>query len=315
MWPAAVQSVANILPKAFLFENVRGLLRPAFKEYLAYLISALSFPELSARESEPWADHQARLVQHSRTNTTPTYTVVVRGINAADYGAAQKRHRAVVIGVRADVSQAWEFPSATHSRESLGWSQYIDGSYWDRHKLPQNGLLGTYGSDVAQINRMRALSSRPMLDPWLTVRDVIGDLPDPSDPLKRVDAHTFHPGARLYPRHTGSRWDDVSKALKAGAHGVPGGENIIVSELGEVRYYTLREMARLQGLPDEFLLPSGWKAPIRQLGNAVPVQVGEALGRAMAKLIAPEGAMPLAAIEPTPLRRRFTAESPVGVAA
>ena len=209
----------------------------------------------------------------------------MQGINTADYGAAQKRHRVVVVGVRNDVCSTWEFPIGGHSRDALGWSQYASQAYWARHKLAP--LQGTFGADQIQLARIRTLARQPDSQAWLTVRDAIGDLPNPIDPNNSVDAHALHPGARLYARHTGSHWDDVSKALKAGAHGVPGGENIIVSPGGDVRYYTLREMARLQGLPDDFKLPSGWKAPIRQLGNAVPVPVGEALGRAIAKLISP----------------------------
>jgi site-specific DNA-cytosine methylase len=34
MWPEAVRAVRELRPRAFLFENVRGLTRPAFKAYL-----------------------------------------------------------------------------------------------------------------------------------------------------------------------------------------------------------------------------------------------------------------------------------------
>jgi DNA (cytosine-5)-methyltransferase 1 len=70
-----------------------------------------------------------------------------------------------------------------------------------------------------------------------------------------------------------------SKALKAGDHGVPGGENMVVRDDGSVRYFTIREAARLVGLPDEFEFPRSWSETMRQLGNAVPAQLGEAAGR------------------------------------
>jgi DNA (cytosine-5)-methyltransferase 1 len=95
----------------------------------------------------------------------------------------------------------------------------------------------------------------------------------------------LHPGARIYDKHTGSVWDQPAKALKAGDHGVPGGENILAPGDGSVRYFTLREMARLQGLPDTFRVGGGWAAPIRQLGNAVPVQIGCAFGKKIARMI------------------------------
>lgn len=51
------------------------------------------------------------------------------------------------------------------------------------------------------------------------------------------------------PGHTGSVLDEPSKTIKAGAHGVPGGENTVVLDDGSVRYYTVRESARIQTFP------------------------------------------------------------------
>ena len=50
---------------------------------------------------------------------------------------------------------------------------------------------------------------------------------------------------------------------------------------GSVRYFTVREAARLQGLPDEFEFVGSWSENMRQLGNAVPTELAEAVGRAM----------------------------------
>ncbi len=73
--------------------------------------------------------------------------------------------------------------------------------------------------------------------------------------------------------------------MKAGDHGVPGGENMLAGRSGQVRYFTVREMARLQGFPDDFVFQGSWKAATRQLGNAVPTTVGELMARAVAKII------------------------------
>jgi DNA (cytosine-5)-methyltransferase 1 len=52
-----------------------------------------------------------------------------------------------------------------------------------------------------------------------------------------------------------------------------------------VRYFTVREMARLQGLPDDFWISGSWKAATRQLRNAVPTTVGEIMGKAVLKIV------------------------------
>jgi DNA (cytosine-5)-methyltransferase 1 len=286
MWLEAIRAVRELRPKAFLFENVRGLLRPAFADYLSYLKLYLSSPEVSANPGESWSAHHARLERHqSARRGQLTYGVVFGAINTADYGAPQQRHRVIALGVRRDVAENWEFPSATHSRDALLWSKYVSGEYWLRHSSGTEPLGGS-DRDVPLLTKLLDKGVEPATRPWLTVRDALADLPPPTESTEDVPNHRLRLGAKAYPRHTGSRWDMPAKALKAGDHGVPGGENMLALTDGTVRYFTLREMARLHGFPDTFVVPNTWKRPIRQLGNAVPVQVGEAFGKCVAAIIA-----------------------------
>ena len=61
--------------------------------------------------------------------------------------------------------------------------------------------------------------------------------------------------------------------MKAGVHGVPGGENMLRKSDGSVRYFTVRESARLQTFPNDYELHGSWSEAMRQLGNAVPVEL------------------------------------------
>jgi DNA (cytosine-5)-methyltransferase 1 len=79
--------------------------------------------------------------------------------------------------------------------------------------------------------------------------------------------------------------DEPAKTLKAGVHGVPGGENMLCRPDGSVRYFTVRESARLQTFPDDFVFHGAWSETMRQLGNAVPVRLAEAVGTHVAKAI------------------------------
>jgi len=113
--------------------------------------------------------------------------------------------------------------------------------------------------------------------PWLTVRDAISDLPELNPDSDQ--SHSLIPGARSYAGHTGSDLDWSSKALKAGVHGVPGGENTLrVDERSGVRYYSIRECARLQTFPDEYIFEGPWTSSMKQLGNAVPVDLAAVIG-------------------------------------
>ena len=120
---------------------------------------------------------------------------------------------------------------------------------------------------------------------WETVRDAISDLPDPERYPNAVQAHRFQPGARSYAGHTGSPLDEPAKALKAGDHGVPGGENMLRRPDGSIRYFTVRESARIQTFPDTFIFEGSWSEVMRQLGNAVPVRLASVIAESVCDLL------------------------------
>jgi DNA (cytosine-5)-methyltransferase 1 len=282
MWPEAIRAVRDTRPRAFMFENVRGIARPTFAHYLRWIVAHLHHPELVRKTNEDHAAHTERLEALTRA---PAYEVLVVQVNAADYGAPQKRHRVIVAGVRSDLDVTLTPPTPTHSRERLLWDQWVTGDYWRRHalSLPDDERIAP--SDAVLVRRLRARDEAPAGRPWVTVRDALAGLGEPNSKAN----HVFQDGARVYPGHTGSPLDQPAKALKAGDHGVPGGENMMVRDDGSVRYFTTREAARLQGLPDTYLFPRSWTESMRQLGNAVPSQLGEAIGRWMTDILTAAG--------------------------
>ncbi len=284
MWPQAIRAVRETRPRAFLFENVRGITRPTFAHYLRWIVAHLHHPEAARNAGESHAEHTERL---ERMRGTPTYDVMVVQVNAADYGAPQKRHRVIIAGVRTDLGVEMRPLEPTHSRERLLWEQWCTGEYWARHEMAQPGDESIAAGDRPLVRKLRIENQPPQGRAWVTVRDALAGLGEPNG----VANHTFQDGAKVYPGHTGCPLDQPAKALKAGDHGVPGGENMMVRDDGSVRYFTLRESARLQGLPDTYHFPRTWTESMRQLGNAVPSQLAEAVGRWMADMLesGPEG--------------------------
>lgn len=283
MFPEAIRAIRQARPKAFIFENVKGLTRTAFRNYFEYIKLQLEHPDVAAADGESWIDHLARLERHhtSGNRSDLHYRVVTRVLNAADYGVPQRRERVVFVGFRDDLGIEWAFPDETHSLDALLWDQ-TRGDYWDRHKVAKRGRVLALRAKA----RAHRLEERPVTLPWRTVRDAIHDLPDPErDPAaaQEVLNHRFQPGARSYPGHTGSPLDEAAKTLKAGVHGVPGGENMLARPDGTVRYFTVRESARLQTFPDNFLFHGSWSETMRQLGNAVPVLLARTVGNNVAR--------------------------------
>lgn len=275
MFPATVRVVRQMKPRAFLFENVKGLRRASFARYFEYIKLQLTYPEIRRRNADDWTDHLARLERHhtcGRENGL-YYRVLVGVLNAANFGIPQRRERVIIVGFRSDIRQAWSFPESTHSQDALLYSQWVTGEYWERHEIAKRSRPPIPERLKARVARLPLAFEHP----WMTVRDAISDLPDPQGQDNTVLNHQFIPGARAYTGHTGSPLDEPAKTLKAGDHGVPGGENMVAFPNGKVRYFTVRESARLQTFPDDYLFTGSWGEIMRQLGNAVPVTLGRIL--------------------------------------
>jgi DNA (cytosine-5)-methyltransferase 1 len=286
MFPQAVRAIREVRPKAFVFENVKGLTRAAFYNYFNYISLQLEFPSVAAKKGEEWLSHLARLEQHKTSGCKSEYHVVTRLVNAANYGVPQKRERVFFVGFREDVHRAWSFPKETHSSDALVFDQWVTGEYWDRHKVARRNRPEFPLKSSKKIDALKSTDLSKLKAPWQTVRDAISDLPDPEGhPTLLVQGHRFQPGARSYPGHTGSPLDEPAKALKAGDHGVPGGENMLRRPDGSIRYFTVRECARIQTFPDEFILDGSWGEVMRQLGNAVPVQLAQAVAGRVCELL------------------------------
>ncbi len=285
MFPEAVRAVRALQPQAFIFENVKGMMRQAFTSYFEYIHLQLSYPRYVRQVGERWQEHRSRLEKHHTSQRQRSeYNVVCRLLNAADYGVPQKRERVFIVGFRSDLGVRWSFPETTHSEDALLRAQWVTSEYWERHKLLEATRPTPSPRLAKRIERLRGEELfAPSRKPWLTVRDAIADLPDPQrHPNNNIPNHCFNPGARSYKGHTGSPYDEPAKTLKAGDHGVPGGENMLLRLDRSVRYFSVREAARLQTFPDDYEFRGSWTESMRQLGNAVPVRLAEAVAGSVA---------------------------------
>ncbi|WP_310409950.1 DNA (cytosine-5-)-methyltransferase [Chamaesiphon sp. OTE_8_metabat_110] len=287
LFPAAIRASERLKPKAFIFENVKGLLRQSFADYFEYILLRLTYPSFNAEVNPDWQENLRELRTVSKFSYSGIkYNVQFKSIDAANYGVPQKRERVIIFGIRSDLECDWLFPPETHSADRLFWDMYVTGEYWERHKISKSELPLLDKS--AESRKFKLIDKYGMFEPatmpWQTVRDAIGNLPDP-----RIDRgikdHLFHDGARIYPGHTGSILDAPAKTIKAGDRGVPGGENMIRFSDGSVRYLTVLEAKRLQTFSDDFVVKGVWGEAMRQIGNAVPVRLAEIMGQELIKML------------------------------
>lgn len=278
MFPAALDYVRELQPKLVLFENVPGLTRPSFASYFQYVQDQLAWPTCAPRTTERWQDHHERVCRRKPAPARDRYLVRRQVINAADLGVPQTRRRVFLLAVRADVAETPPPPvPLTHSDDALLYAQWVEGKYWEEHELPEPPAPEDLSAE-----RLLALkrAGPPKLERWRTVRDGLDGLPEPVDGVESAGVlnHAGIPGARSYPGHTGSALDWPAKTLKAGVHGVCGGEAMIRYPDGGLRYLSVRESARIQTFPDYYEFVGARSHAMRHIGNAVPVRVAKRLG-------------------------------------
>ncbi|MEU6154302.1 DNA cytosine methyltransferase [Actinosynnema sp. NPDC047251] len=317
MFPEMFRAIREIKPKAFICENVRGLLRPSFRPYFDYITRELMFPFEERDPEASWLQHDAILKakeERGDPRSAERYQVFAFPVNAADYGVPQIRNRVIIVGFRGDldidVNLLKQATKPTHSEKALHRSM-VSGEYWDRH----NGVkLRPRVPKHVERRVMDGLASplpfeadRGELKPWRTLRDALAGDQDtvplrevPWDWLDRVQhegmlkEHIGWPDARIYPGHTPNVLDRPAKTVKAGVHGVPGGESVMLTDTREGtgrsstyrhRYMTVRETARVMTFPDDWELCGPRGEQMRQLGNAVPVLLAKVFAKAVAAVL------------------------------
>lgn len=305
-FPHMFRAIREMRPKAVICENVRGLLRPSFKPYFDYIKRELSLPFEERAEGSQWRDHD-EILRHMEESAhildEERYDVEHFPVNAADYGVPQIRNRVILIAFRrdlgVDMQRFKDLVRPTHSDASL-YEDMRNGSYWNRHPEVPHAVRERVMARIPAAQDSLLSSEAPRLAPWRTLRDALkgidGQPPLPDIPPSLLDRkehnlggftdHIGWPDARIYPGHTPNELDKPAKTVKAGVHGVPGGESVMLLDDGTHRYMSVRETARVMTFPDDWRLAGPRGEKMRQLGNAVPVLLGQAFAQGVATALA-----------------------------
>jgi DNA (cytosine-5)-methyltransferase 1 len=312
MFPEMFRAIRETRPKAVICENVRGLLRSSFAPYYNYITRELEFPFEERDPKTSWLEHDNLLQARHLKPTGPLdeqYEVLPIPVNAADFGIPQIRNRVLIVAIRRDLGvgldQIARAVTPTHSRGALARS-LMNGEYWERHRAPKHVRdQSSFGSQ----DEIGLEAGEFELRPWRTLRDALygndeGQSPLPLVSWDRLDrrqyedmplGHIGWPDARIYQGHTPNVLDRPAKTVKAGVHGVPGGESVMLTDTllnsrkpkdgYRHRYMTVRETARVMTFPDDWKLRGSRGEQMRQLGNAVPVLLGKVFADAVKRLL------------------------------
>lgn len=270
-------------PRFFVFENVRGLLSVAVKHrrYVDRISSQKANP------GEPDLDDDQRLGSVFDQVFWPKmknlgYEIVFGLVNSADFGTAQVRHRFVFLG-----SRDREFGSGTF-RKMTGQTMTL-----------QDLLPPTH----------HKVAAYPPIKPWRTLRDAIEGIPEPSiedtftyseerkDVWKRIPPGRYWTYIRDNPEFFPEGLESLLKgAFKSGggkvgfwrrlawdrpAPTLPTQPQHFATGLCHPtveRPLSVPEYAALQDFPKRYKFAGNKADKYIQIGNAVPVRLGRAIG-------------------------------------
>jgi DNA (cytosine-5)-methyltransferase 1 len=242
--------VEMIQPELFMMENVPGLITRKHCHYLAQEL------------------HHVK-----------NYAVRYRVFNAADYGVPQKRTRLIVVGVRADIYEDFDFPERTHSPE--GWLTVRDAI-----------------QDIMDF-------------PLLNVKDIRVEEKDNCIYIMNVDGSIREKRLSSFVKqHPPLELDKPSKTLltKPDYFTVP---FLKYNGVTVYRKLSVREFLRIQTFPDWWEYPKPCPASERYklIGEAVPPVLAYRLAETAAKILGLEAEKPSREIFDLPFYNRIFIDS------
>jgi DNA (cytosine-5)-methyltransferase 1 len=195
-------------------------------------------------------------LQKTTTNSIE-YKIQYKVLNALDYGVAQKRKRVVIVGVRTDIQNEYTFPEPlAHKptlREALQDCPPSEGVKYPEKKIEVMRLVPPGGC-------------------WI-------DLPENVKKAYMGKSMDSGGGKRGIARRIA--WDEPCLTLTTS----PCQKQTERCHPEETRPFTIREYARIQSFPDSYIFKGSMNSKYRQIGNAVPVELGYHVGKSIVSVL------------------------------
>ncbi len=248
-------------PKFFLMENVRGLMSAA--------LSHRPIAERPDKGGPPLRpdEQPGSVIERFASDLHGQYRVDCFEVNAVNYGAPQLRERALFIGNR--FGRVVEFPEPTHGPQEDSPDLFSSESATAPFRTLREALEGHAESDPVEMDfSPRKKSFLALIPPGGNWRCL------PPDLARESMGRAFHAKGGRSGWWRRLTWDLPCPTVVT----MPNHASTSLCHPTEVRALTLRECARVQEFPDDWEFCGKTVEQFAQVGNAVPVRLGEVAG-------------------------------------
>lgn len=258
-----VDLIEEIQPKAFVLENVRGLLSVALK-HRKLNERGDNFPPLE-EEEKPGSALKYLLKKFK------SYNIKIELVNAANYGVAQKRERVFIIGIRKDLNKEFVFPESTHTKDGQkGTYKWVNVSEVFKElegKVKKHNYV-TYSSERLKYMKMIPKGGGN----WR-------DLPD--NVVKEAMGGAYKSGGGKVGFFRRININEPAPTLLTS----PIQKSTNLGHPFEDRPLSIQEYLAIQGFPLDYKVYGSLTDQYTQIGNAVPVQLAYVIGNAIYNLL------------------------------
>lgn len=193
------------------------------------------------------------------------YNVVpVKVLKAIHYNVPQKRERLILVGIRKDVSVQFEYPKPYKRIYNLS-DALKKGDLFD------SDVPHSEGAKYPK-SKIEVLDMVPQKGYW---RDL------PLEVQKAFMGGSFYLGGGKTGIARRIGWDEPCLTLTCS----PAQKQTERCHPEETRPFTVREYARIQTFPDDWQFAGSTAQQYKQIGNAVPVNLGKEVGYAIVKFL------------------------------
>lgn len=193
------------------------------------------------------------------------YNVVpIQVLKAINYNVPQKRERLILVGIRKDISLKFEYPTPNNQIFNLKDALKKGKLYTSNVPVSEGAKYPKYKKEIMDLI--------PPKGYWR-------DLPEELQKEYMGGSYYLGGGKTGMARRIG--WDEPCLTLTCS----PAQKQTERCHPDETRPFTVREYARIQTFPDEWIFEGSVAQQYKQIGNAVPVNLAKELGYAIVKFL------------------------------